>query len=79
MVWLFEHKNLCMVSAGTNKAFINTSIVLLRFCFDTFQKRALKLQQQKQKEALQREADREKEMEKERMLIAQPTTNNKVS
>ena len=36
------------------------------------QKRALKLQQQRQKEALQREQVRERELEKERLLIAKP-------
>lgn len=37
-----------------------------------FQKRALKLQQHKQKEALEREHQREKELERERQLIAKP-------
>lgn len=36
------------------------------------QKRALKLQQQKQKEALEKEQQREKELERERQLIAKP-------
>jgi len=37
--------------------------------------RALKLQQQKQKEALQKEADRERQLEKERALIALPASS----
>lgn len=36
------------------------------------QKRALKLQQQKQKEVLEKEQQREKELERERQLIAKP-------
>lgn len=36
------------------------------------QKRALKLQQQKQKEALEKEQQREKELERERQLVAKP-------
>lgn len=39
-------------------------------CFS--QKRALKLQQQKQKELLEKEQQREKELERERQLIAKP-------
>ncbi|XP_028812485.1 biogenesis of lysosome-related organelles complex 1 subunit 6 [Denticeps clupeoides] len=35
-------------------------------------KRALKLQQQRQKEALEKEQQREKELERERLLIAKP-------
>ncbi|KAF6732695.1 Biogenesis of lysosome-related organelles complex 1 subunit 6 [Oryzias melastigma] len=35
-------------------------------------KRALKLQQQKQKEVLEKEQQREKELERERQLIAKP-------
>lgn len=38
----------------------------------SFQKRALKLQQQKQKEALEKEQQREKELERERQLTARP-------
>ena len=45
-------------------------------CPTSLQKRALRLQQQKQKEALEKEANREKELEKERMLVAQPAPNN---
>jgi len=36
------------------------------------QKRALKLQQQKQREALEKEQQREKELERERQLVAKP-------
>ena len=35
-----------------------------------FQRRAVKIQQQKQKDELQRAAQRERELEKERMLTA---------
>ena len=38
----------------------------------SFQRRALRLQQEKQKEELQREQAREREMERERQLAAKP-------
>ena len=43
---------------------------LRSLCPSAFQKRALKIQQQKQKEELVREQEREKELERERMLVA---------
>ena len=47
-------------------------LYILTKCSLLFQKRALKLQQQKMKENLAKEQQREKEMEQERHLIAKP-------
>lgn len=60
LAWAF----LTLLSHNT---LINQILTLL-FC----QKRALKLQQQKQKEALEKEQQREKELERERQLTAKP-------
>lgn len=53
---------------------IKKDMVMLHEKSAKLKKRALKLQQQKQKEALEKEANREKELEKERMLVAQPAS-----
>ena len=60
-----------------NKVGINCNIEYLKIAVRHgtwwFQKRAVKLQQQKQKEALQREQARDRESELERQLTARPT------
>lgn len=50
---------------------LKEKVQMLTDCFSS-QKRALKLQQQKQKELLEKEQQREKELERERQLIAKP-------
>ncbi|XP_077374425.1 biogenesis of lysosome-related organelles complex 1 subunit 6 [Festucalex cinctus] len=51
---------------------IRKEMILLHERTTKLKKRALKLQQHKQKEALEREHQREKELERERQLIAKP-------
>ncbi|XP_077419725.1 biogenesis of lysosome-related organelles complex 1 subunit 6 [Vanacampus margaritifer] len=51
---------------------IRKEMILLHERTTKLKKRALKLQQHKQKEALERENQREKELERERQLIAKP-------
>lgn len=51
-------------------------VAVLRIVTPFPQKRALKLQQQKQKEFLEKEQQREKELERERQLIAKPAKRN---
>nr|XP_061796141.1 biogenesis of lysosome-related organelles complex 1 subunit 6-like [Nerophis lumbriciformis] len=51
---------------------IRKEMMLLHERTTKLKKRALKLQQHKQKEALEREQQREKELERERQLIAKP-------
>ncbi|XP_077477801.1 biogenesis of lysosome-related organelles complex 1 subunit 6 [Stigmatopora argus] len=51
---------------------IRKEMILVHERTTKLKKRALKLQQHKQKEALEREQQREKELERERQLIAKP-------
>lgn len=51
---------------------IRKEMLMLHEKTTKLKKRALKLQQQKQKEALEKEQQREKELERERQLIAKP-------
>ncbi|XP_051919649.1 biogenesis of lysosome-related organelles complex 1 subunit 6 [Hippocampus zosterae] len=51
---------------------IRKEMILIHERTTKLKKRALKLQQHKQKEALEREHQREKELERERQLIAKP-------
>ncbi|XP_061526895.1 biogenesis of lysosome-related organelles complex 1 subunit 6 [Phycodurus eques] len=51
---------------------IRKEMILLHERTTKLKKRALKLQQHKQKEALEREHQRDKELERERQLIAKP-------
>ncbi|XP_034049458.1 biogenesis of lysosome-related organelles complex 1 subunit 6 isoform X1 [Thalassophryne amazonica] len=51
---------------------IRKEMMMLHEKTTKLKKRALKLQQQKQKEALEKEQQREKELERERQLIAKP-------
>ncbi|XP_051235242.1 biogenesis of lysosome-related organelles complex 1 subunit 6 [Dicentrarchus labrax] len=51
---------------------IRKEMIMLHEKTTKLKKRALKLQQQKQKEALEKEQKREKELERERQLIAKP-------
>ncbi|MEQ2200143.1 biogenesis of lysosome- organelles complex 1 subunit 6 [Xenoophorus captivus] len=51
---------------------IRKEMILLHEKTTKLKKRALKLQQQKQKELLEKEQQREKELERERQLIAKP-------
>ncbi|XP_036420438.1 biogenesis of lysosome-related organelles complex 1 subunit 6 [Colossoma macropomum] len=51
---------------------IRKEMVTLHDKTSKLKKRALKLQQQRQKEALEREQQRERELERERQLIAKP-------
>ncbi|XP_029354164.1 biogenesis of lysosome-related organelles complex 1 subunit 6 [Echeneis naucrates] len=51
---------------------IRKEMILLHEKTSKLKKRVLKLQQQKQKEALEKEQRREKELERERQLIAKP-------
>ncbi|KAK1143834.1 biogenesis of lysosome-related organelles complex 1 subunit 6-like [Acipenser oxyrinchus oxyrinchus] len=51
---------------------IRKEMMMLHEKTTKLKKRALKLQQQKHKEALEREQQREKELERERQLIAKP-------
>ncbi|KAL3993252.1 glutamate receptor ionotropic, NMDA 2B [Sarotherodon galilaeus] len=51
---------------------IRKEMIMLHEKTTKLKKRALKLQQQKQKEALEKEQQREKELERERQLIAKP-------
>ncbi|XP_029987005.1 biogenesis of lysosome-related organelles complex 1 subunit 6 isoform X2 [Sphaeramia orbicularis] len=51
---------------------IRKEMILLHEKTTKLKKRALKLQQQKQKEVLEKEQQREKELERERQLIAKP-------
>ncbi|XP_053285883.1 biogenesis of lysosome-related organelles complex 1 subunit 6 [Pleuronectes platessa] len=51
---------------------VRKEMILLHEKTTKLKKRALKLQQQKQREALEKEQQREKELERERQLIAKP-------
>ncbi|KAJ8398271.1 hypothetical protein AAFF_G00428410 [Aldrovandia affinis] len=51
---------------------IRKEMMMLHEKTTKLKKRALKLQQQRQKEALEKEQQREKELERERLLIAKP-------
>ncbi|XP_004066946.1 biogenesis of lysosome-related organelles complex 1 subunit 6 [Oryzias latipes] len=51
---------------------IRKEMIMLHEKSTKLKKRALKLQQQKQKEVLEKEQQREKELERERQLIAKP-------
>ncbi|XP_071345210.1 biogenesis of lysosome-related organelles complex 1 subunit 6 isoform X1 [Trachinotus anak] len=51
---------------------IRKEMIMLHEKTTKLKKRALKLQQQKQREALEKEQQREKELERERQLIAKP-------
>ncbi|RVE74289.1 hypothetical protein OJAV_G00020490 [Oryzias javanicus] len=51
---------------------IRKEMIMLHEKTTKLKKRALKLQQQKQKEVLEKEQQREKELERERQLIAKP-------
>ncbi|XP_008308738.1 biogenesis of lysosome-related organelles complex 1 subunit 6 [Cynoglossus semilaevis] len=51
---------------------IRKEMIMLHDKTTKLKKRALKLQQQKQREALEKEQQREKELERERQLIAKP-------
>lgn len=51
---------------------IRKEMIMLHEKTTKLKKRSLKLQQQKQKEALEKELQREKELERERQLIAKP-------
>ncbi|XP_072237029.1 biogenesis of lysosome-related organelles complex 1 subunit 6 isoform X2 [Leuresthes tenuis] len=51
---------------------IRKEMIMLHEKTTKLKKRALKLQQQKQREALEKEQQREKELERERQLVAKP-------